>query len=120
MKNIAKNWRRYVLFMLFDIILTQLRRSVTSSEALDLLHWAMHAVLYRHTAMAIKMTSKVGVCFYHCFVCCCPGGCWGNIEQEVTQWQRPVNSGVALDMLHRAMCFVLHWRTAMVIKTAGR
>jgi hypothetical protein len=49
------------------------------SEALDLLHQAMRAVTYRRIAMAIKMTSKVGVCFAIVF-CCCPGGRWGNME----------------------------------------
>jgi hypothetical protein len=49
---------------------------VASSEALDLLHWAMHAVTYRRITMAIKTASKVGV-----FFCCClsafrPGGRW--------------------------------------------
>jgi hypothetical protein len=33
---------------------------VASTKALDLLHRAMHTVLYRCTAAAIKMTSKVG------------------------------------------------------------
>ncbi len=86
--------------LLLAAILTQWWRPVASSEALDLLNWAMHAVMYRCIAMAIKMASKVGVCFCCCFVCCCPGGCWGNTEQVVAQWQHPVASGVALDMLH--------------------
>ena len=29
-------------------------------KALDLLHWAMRLILYRHIAMAIEMKSKVG------------------------------------------------------------
>ena len=41
------------------------------------------------------------------------------MEQVVAQWRRPVASGVALGMLHWAMRFVLHWRTAMAIKMAG-
>ncbi len=36
------------------LILAQWRRPVASSEALDLLHWAMRAVTYRRIAMAIK------------------------------------------------------------------
>jgi hypothetical protein len=60
----------------------------------------MHAVTYRRITMAIKLATKAGVFLYCCFVCCCPGGRWGNTEQVVTQWQCPEASGVALDMLH--------------------
>ncbi len=67
--------------MLSGIILAQWRHPVASSEALDLLHWAMHAVTYRHIAMAIKMASFAGV-FADCYLyACCPGGCWGDTEQ---------------------------------------
>jgi hypothetical protein len=52
-ENIKKR-RSHVQFMLLDIILAQWRRLVASSEALDLLHWVMHAVTYRRIAMAIK------------------------------------------------------------------
>ena len=52
----------------------------TSSEALDLLHWAMHTVLLCHIAMAIEMASKVGVFFHCCVVDCCPGVRWSNME----------------------------------------
>jgi hypothetical protein len=79
--------------MLLDIILAQWRCPVASSEAPDFLHWAMRAVLSRRTAAAIKMASKVGPFFHHCFVCCCPGGCWGDTERVVSpdggvQWLR--------------------------------
>jgi hypothetical protein len=47
----------HVQFMLSDIILARWRRPVASSEALDLLHWPMHVVMYRRIAMAIKMAS---------------------------------------------------------------
>jgi hypothetical protein len=106
--------------MLLDIILAQWWCPVASSEALDILQWAMRAVTYRHIAMAIKTASKVDVLFHCCFVCCCPGGCWGNTEQVFAQWRHPVASGIALDMLHWAMRFVLHRRMAMAIKMAGR
>jgi hypothetical protein len=119
MKPINKNWCRYVLFMLLDIISAQWRHPVASTEALDLLYWAMQGVMYRRIAITIEMASKASVCFCHCFVCCCPGSCWGNTEQVVAQWQHPVASGIALDMLHWVMRFVLHRRTAMAIKTAS-
>jgi hypothetical protein len=58
--------------------------------------------------------------FHHRFVCCCPGGRWGNTEWVVARWRQPVASGVALDMPHWTMPSVLLRRTAMAIKTAGR
>jgi hypothetical protein len=70
MKNIEKNHRSHVLFMLSDIILAQWQRSVASSKAMDPLHWVMHAVTYRRIAMAIKMASFVGE-----FVDCCLFAC---------------------------------------------
>jgi hypothetical protein len=42
-------------FVLLDIILAQWWHPVASSEALDLLHRAMHTVTYPRIAMAIKM-----------------------------------------------------------------
>jgi hypothetical protein len=93
MKNINTNRHRYVPFMLFDILLALWQCPVASSEALDLLHWVMHAVMYQCIAMAIKMAKKIGEWFCHCFVCWCPGGLWGNTEQVVARWQRPVASG---------------------------
>ncbi len=52
-ENIEKNRRSHVRFMLVDIILARWQHLVASSEALDLLHWAMHVVTYRRIAMAI-------------------------------------------------------------------
>ncbi len=105
--------------MLSDIILAQWQCPVASSKALDLIHQALHAVTYQHIAMAIKTASFVGV-FFNCYLfACCPGGRWGNTEQVVARCQRPAASGVALDMLHWAMRFVLHQQTAMAIKTAN-
>jgi hypothetical protein len=52
-------------------------------KGLDLLYWAICAVLYRRIAMAIKTASKVGV-FVDCYVFVyCPGSCRGNTEQVV-------------------------------------
>jgi hypothetical protein len=115
MKNI-KNWHSHVPFMLLAEIPTQWQHPVASSEALDLLHWAMHAVLYRRTAAAIKMASKVGPFFCHHFICCCPGGRWGNTEQVVARWRCKVASGVALDMPHWAMPSVLLCRIRKAFK----
>ncbi len=92
---------------------------MASSKALDLLHQAIRAVLYRRIAMAIKMASFVGVFVDCCLFACCPGGRWGDTEQVVAQCRRPVASRVALDMLHWAMRFVLHRRTAMAIEMAN-
>ncbi len=60
-ENIEKNRRSHVRFILSDIILARWRRPVASSKALDLLHRAMHAVLYRRTAAAINMATFLGI-----------------------------------------------------------
>jgi hypothetical protein len=65
-ENIKKKTHSHVQFILLDIILAQWRRSVASSKALDLLHWAMHAVLYRRTAAAINMATFLGVFVDYC------------------------------------------------------
>ncbi len=105
--------------MLLGIILAQWWRPVASSEALDLLHWAMHTVTYRCIAMAIKMASFACVFVDCCLYACCPGSRWGNTKQVVALCQRPVASGVAVDMPHRAMPSVLLRHTAVAIETAG-
>ena len=46
----------------------------------------------------------------HCFfVCYRPGSHWGDMERSFMK---------ALDLLHQAMCAVLHHRTAMTIEKA--
>jgi hypothetical protein len=77
-ENIKKKHRSHVRFMLSDIILAQWWRPVASSKTLDLLHWAMHAVMYRRIAMAIKTATFLGVFVDCCLFACCPGGCWGD------------------------------------------
>jgi hypothetical protein len=103
---------------LLAAILAQWWGPVASSEARDLLYWAMQVVLYRCTAMAIEMASKVGALFHRCFVSCCPGGHRGNMEQVVAQWWHPVAFQVALDMLHWAIQAALHPCIHMAIKMA--
>jgi hypothetical protein len=105
-------------YLLLAAILTQWRHPVASSEALDLPHWC--TVTYKHIAMAVEMARKVGVFLHRCFVCCCPGGCWGNTEQVVAQWRHPEASGVALDMLNWAIQAALHPRVRMDIKMASK
>jgi hypothetical protein len=114
MKKLKKKKGRLDQLQLLAAILTQWRRLVASNKALNLLYWVMHAVLYWHTATAIKMASLFGTFFCCLFVCCCPGGRWGDTEQVVSQLRHPVTSRVALDMLHWVMHFVLHQRTAIV------
>jgi hypothetical protein len=106
--------------MLLGIILARWQRPVASSEALDLLHRAMCAVMYWRIAMAIKMAIFAGVFVDCCLYACCPGSRWGDTEQVVARCQCPVTSGVALDMPHQAMPSVTHWHTTVAIKTAGR
>jgi hypothetical protein len=38
----------------------------------------------------------------------------------LAQWQHPVASTKALNLLYQAMCAVLYWRTAMAIKMASK
>ncbi len=110
---------RFGQLQVLAAILAWLRHLVACNKVLNLLYWAMHVVLYRWTAAAIKMASLFST-FFNChFVCCCPGGRWGLTEQVVSQWRCPVASRVALDMLHCALRFVSHRRTAMAIKTAN-
>ena len=58
---------------------------------------------------------------HRCFVCCRPGGRRGDTERVVARWRRPVASGVALDMMHRAMPHVLlqHFRMAIKMSSDG-
>jgi hypothetical protein len=78
-EKIKKKRCSHVQFMLSDIIFARWQHPVASSEALDLLHQAMHVVMYRRIAMAIKMTTFLGVFIDCCLSACCPGGCWGNM-----------------------------------------
>ena len=120
MMKTSKKCHSRVPTMLLGIILTQWRHPVASSEALDFLYQAMHAVLYRFIAMAIKTASKVGILLDCCLFAHCPSGRWGNTEQVVARCRCPVASGVALNMPHWTMPSVLLQRTATTdIKTAG-
>ena len=90
MKNIEQNRCWHDAFMLSERVLARWWHPVASSEALDPLHRAMHAVSYRRIAMAIETARKVGV-FSHCFeVDCCPGVRGSDTEQVVAQWRRLV------------------------------
>jgi hypothetical protein len=119
MTYIKNNQHSHVPFMLLDIILAQWQHPVASSEALDLLHQAMHAVRYRRIAMVIETASKVGVFVDCCLFACFPGGRRGNTELVVARWWHSMASEVALDMPHWAMLSVLPWRTAIAIKMAN-
>jgi hypothetical protein len=105
-------------FVLLDIILTQWQRPVASSKALDLLHQAMRGVLYWCTTAAMNMATFLGVFVDCCLFACCPGGCWGDMEQVVTRWWLPGASSVALDLLHWAMPRSSLQRVHMAIKMA--
>jgi hypothetical protein len=77
----------------------------------------MHAVLNRRTPAAINMATFLSEFVDCCLFACCSGGSWGNTEQVVAQWQRPVASKVALDMPHRAMPSVSLWRIRKAFET---
>ena len=91
---------------------------MASSEALDPLHRAMHAVSYRRIAMAIKTARKVGVFIHRCVVDCRPGVHGSNTEQLVVRWRRLVASDMALDILHQAMPHELLHCLRMAIEMA--
>ncbi len=93
-ENIERNGRSHVRFILLNLILTQWRRPVASSKALDLIHWAMRAVLYWHTTSAINIATFLGVFVDCCLFACCSGGRWGDREQVVAQCRRPVAFGL--------------------------
>jgi hypothetical protein len=118
-ENIKKKHCSHVQFILLDMILAQWWHPVASSKALDLLHWAICAVMYRGITMAIKTACFLGVFVDCCLFACCPGGLCGNLEQVVARCRHPVASGVALDMLHQAIPSVLLRRTAVAIQMAG-
>jgi hypothetical protein len=67
----------------------------------------MRVVLYRRTAATINMATFLGVFVDYCLFACCSGSHWGNTGRVVAQWQSPVASKLALDMLHQAMPSVL-------------
>jgi hypothetical protein len=118
-ENIEKNCHSHVQFILSDIILARWQHPVASSKALDLLHRAMCAVLYRRTAAAINMAIFLGVFVDFFLFACCSGGRWGDTEQVFARCRGPVASGVALDMPHQAMPSVLLRCITMAIQTAG-
>jgi hypothetical protein len=105
--------------MLLATILARWQHPVASSEVLDLLHRVMRVVTYRRIAMAIKTASKVDEFVHRCLFACCPGSCWGDTEQVVARWRRPVASKLALDMPHWAMPSILPRHTAMAIEMAN-
>ncbi len=117
-ENIKKKRHSHVRFMLSDIILARWQQPVASSEALDLLHWAMRAVTYWRIAMAIKTATFLGVFVDCCLFACCPGSRLGDTEQVVTRWRLSGASSVALDLLHRGMPHSLLQRIRMAIKMA--
>jgi hypothetical protein len=63
MKKLKKKRGRLDQLQLSATILARWRRLVASNKALNLLYWAMHAVLYRRTAAAIKMAGLLGTFF---------------------------------------------------------
>ncbi len=119
MKKLEKTGVGMSDWCLLRQVLAQWWLPVASSEALDLLYWAMCAVLYRHTAAVIKTASFLGVFVDCCLLACCPGGHWGNTEQVVAWCWHPVASGVARDMPHWVMPSVLLRRITVAIKMAG-
>jgi hypothetical protein len=79
-EKLEKNQGRHDLLQLLAALLARWRRLVASNKALNLLYWAMRAVLYRRTAAAIKMATFFGAFVDCCLFACCPGGRWCDTE----------------------------------------
>jgi hypothetical protein len=118
MKNNIENQLIHDRLMISGGILAHWQHPVSSSEALNLLHWAMQKVYYWRIAMTIGMASKVGIFFY----CCCFE--WdkchrrGDMERVFALWRHPVASNKALDVLLWGMRTVLHPCLRMAINMA--
>jgi hypothetical protein len=80
MKKLVKNWHMCDGLQLLAAILARWRCLVASNIALNLIHRAMCAVMYRRIAMAIKTASFLGVFVDCCLFACCPGGRWVDTE----------------------------------------
>jgi hypothetical protein len=80
MKKFKKNEGRLDQLQLSATILARWQRLVASNKALNLLYWAMCAVLYRRTTAAIKKATFLGAFVDCCLFACCPGSHWGNAE----------------------------------------
>ncbi len=70
--------------------------------------------------MVIDLATFLGAFVDCCLFACCPGSRRGDTEQVVAKCRRPVASGVALDIPHRAMPSISLRRIAVAIETAGR
>jgi hypothetical protein len=66
-------------------VLAPWQRLVVFSKAMNLLHWAMCAIVIVQAHCHIYQYGKQsGYILHPCFVCCRPGGRRGNTEQVVT------------------------------------
>ncbi len=96
---------------LSELVLARWWRLVAFVKAMNLLHPRAMLMVWYHGYQS-------GYILHLCFVCCFPDGHRGNTEQVVAQWQRPVASVIALDMLHRTMPHVLLQRLRVAIEMA--
>jgi hypothetical protein len=80
MKKLEKTQGRLDQLQQLAAILARWQRLVAFNKALNLLYWAMCAVLYWRTAAAIKMATFLGAFVNCCLFACCPGSRWGDME----------------------------------------
>ncbi len=69
-----------VQWFLLATILTQWWCLVASNKALNLLYWAICAVMYPRIAVAIELGISFGVFVDFYLFACCPGSRWGKTE----------------------------------------
>jgi hypothetical protein len=96
-RNVRNNRSWCVPFIISEQMLVQWWRLVAYMKATNLLHRAKRAIVPPHCD-GHQYGQQRWYILHRCFVDCCHGGRWGNTEQVVAQWQRPVASDVAVDM----------------------
>ncbi len=117
MKKLRKNWRIGDQLQLLAAILARWH-----DQWLQLKPWttSIGQCMRYCTGTSARLSKRLEIMvhfFIVFFVCCHPGGRWGNTTWILTRWQHPVASGLAMDPLHRAMCAVLYRRISLALKT---
>ena len=119
-RNVRNNRSWCAPFIISEQMLVQWWRLVAYIKATNLLHRAKRTIVPPHRDGHQNGQQRWYI-VHCCFVDCCHGGHWGNTEQVVAQWQRPVASDLAIDMLHWVMPHapLQHFRTDIKMACNG-